>query len=323
MYSYGKLEKILHRLALSTQLIREASFDIESSLISSRASGKSHVFIAGMARSGTTILLNSLYKSDIFASLTYSDMPFVLAPNIWAKFSFIKSNNDYKERAHGDGINFSIRSPEAFEEVFWKTFAEKDPESRNNFRLYVNNINFKYGKERYLSKNNQNIKRIILISKIFPDAKILIPFRDPIQHAYSLLNQHKKFVNYARKDQFVANYMKWIGHTEFGPNYHPIFQKRLYFKNYFDINHWLEQWYLVYKNSYVNFSKRRNIFLINYHALCTNEKYWLAILKLLEIKERYNFKFKESRKEISLEINNALKIKVTNLYEKLNELNFM
>ena len=34
-------------------------------------------------------------------------MPFVLAPNVWARFSFIKTNNEYKERAHGDGINFS------------------------------------------------------------------------------------------------------------------------------------------------------------------------------------------------------------------------
>ncbi len=81
MYSYGKLEKILHRFALSSQFMREATFDIESSLISSRSSEKSHVFIAGMARSGTTILLNSVYKSNIFASLTYADMPFVLAPN--------------------------------------------------------------------------------------------------------------------------------------------------------------------------------------------------------------------------------------------------
>ena len=63
---------------------------------------------------------------------------------------------------------------------------------------------------------------------MFPNAKILIPFRDPIQHAYSLLNQHKKFINYSKQDKFIANYMKWIGHTEFGPNYQPILQKILF-----------------------------------------------------------------------------------------------
>ena len=45
-----------------------------------------------MARSGSTILLNSIYKTDIFASLTYADMPFVLAPNLWSKISLIKVN---------------------------------------------------------------------------------------------------------------------------------------------------------------------------------------------------------------------------------------
>ena len=42
--------------------------------------------------------------------------------------------------------------------------------------------------------------------------------------------------------------MKWIGHTEFGPNYIPIHQKDLTYKNDMDINHWIEQWYLSYKN---------------------------------------------------------------------------
>lgn len=84
--------------------MREVTFDLESSLISTKYSEEKHVFISGLARSGTTILLNSIYESDIFASLTYSDMPFVLAPNLWAKLSPNRRNNNFKERAHGDGI---------------------------------------------------------------------------------------------------------------------------------------------------------------------------------------------------------------------------
>ena len=90
-------------------------------------------------------------------------------------------------------------------------------------------INYKYQKKRYLSKNNQNIRRVELISKIFPNSKILIPFRNPIQHAYSLLSQHKRFIEDSKKDKFVSHYMKWIGHTEFGPNYIPINNKNLNF----------------------------------------------------------------------------------------------
>ena len=200
-------------------------FDVESSVISINQTDNKHVFVSGLARSGTTILLNALYESDEFASLSYKDMPFVLAPNLWSKLSPNKKNIDSVERAHGDGVKVSTESPEAFEEVFWMTFAEDHKDTKEKFKNYVQLINHKYQKKRYLSKNNQNIKRLELISKIFPNSKILIPFRNPIQHAYSLLVQHQRFIEYSKKDAFISNYMKWIGHTEFGPNYVPINNK--------------------------------------------------------------------------------------------------
>ena len=46
------------------------------------------VFITGLARSGTTILLRNLYASNQFSSTTYEDMPFILCPNLWSKFNF-------------------------------------------------------------------------------------------------------------------------------------------------------------------------------------------------------------------------------------------
>ena len=94
--------------------MREVTFDFESTNISSSSESEDHVFITGLARAGTTILLNALYKSNVFASLSYSDMPFVLAPNIWSKISFNKKDLEPKERAHGDGIKVSKQSPEAF-----------------------------------------------------------------------------------------------------------------------------------------------------------------------------------------------------------------
>ena len=159
-------------------------------------------------------------------------MPFVLAPKLWSKVSLNKRDSEYKERAHGDGIKISIESPEAFEEVFWKTFADEEKEElQEKFSIYVRNILQKYRKERYLSKNNQNIRRLALISSIFSKSKILIPFREPIQHSYSLLTQHKKFIQESKHDKFISNYMKWIGHTEFGPHYVPITEQKLNFNN--------------------------------------------------------------------------------------------
>ena len=324
MNNYSWLEQKLHKFALSSQFMREVTFDFESTNISSSSETGDHVFITGLARAGTTILLNALYKSNIFASLSYADMPFVLAPNLWSKISFNKKNLELKERAHGDGIKVSTESPEAFEEVFWKTFSDEEYEElEDKFRVYVGNIIRKYKKERYLSKNNQNIKRVELITSIFSNSKILIPFREPIQHAYSLLTQHKKFIVDSKNDNFISKYMKWIGHTEFGPNYIPIHNQNLTFHNDLEINHWIEQWYLTYSNAFQSFKNKNNFHFISYEKLCLNKDYWFQIQKLVNIEKHYDFEFRESKKDIKVNIDSGLKEKAMSLYSDLNDLNLI
>jgi len=320
MNNYSWLQQKLHQLALSSRFIREAAFDLESSANTINQTDDNHVFVSGLARSGTTILLNALYESDEFASLTYKDMPFVLAPNLWSKLSLNKKDINLVERAHGDGIKVSTESPEAFEEVFWMTFDESDKETKEKFKNYVQTIIYKYHKKRYLSKNNQNIRRVELLSKVFPHSKILIPYRNPIQHSYSLLNQHKRFIEVSKKDKFISQYMKWVGHTEFGPNYTPIHDKNLYFEDDLNINHWLEQWYLAYKHCFDNLKNNENVYFICYEKLCNASEYWVDVLQILNIKETYDFAFKESSKEVSLEIDNDLSNKALSLYSELSKL---
>ena len=317
MNNYSWLQQKLHQLALSSKFMREVMFDVESSTISLNQTNDNHVFVSGLARSGTTILLNAIYESNEFASLSYKDMPFVLAPNLWSKLSLNKKDIDLVERAHDDGIKVSIESPEAFEEVFWMTFDESDKDTKDKFKNYVQFINHKYQKKRYLSKNNQNIRRLELISNTFPNSKILIPFRNPIQQAYSLLSQHQKFLEDSKKDKFISNYMKWIGHSEFGPNYIPINNSNLYFKGDLDINHWLEQWYLTYENCYNNLKDKNNIYFICYEQICASKECWIDLLQKLDIKETYDFEFKESHKDISLKIDNKISNKALSLYFKL------
>ena len=318
MNNYSWLQQKLHQFALSSKFMREVTFDVESSIISTNQTDENHVFVSGLARSGTTILLNAIYESDEFGALSYKDMPFVLAPNLWSKLSFNKQSNNLIERAHGDGIKVSIESPEAFEEVFWMTFAEDGKDTKEKFKNYVLHINHKYRKNRYLSKNNQNIRRIDLISKIFPNSKILIPFRNPIQQAYSLFSQHQKFIEYSKKDNFVSNYMKWIGHSEFGSNYIPIHTENLCFEDDLNIHHWLEQWYLTYKHCYENLKNNENVYFICYEKLCNTSEYWLHVLQILNIKDKYNFEFKESNKIISLEMDEDIIAKGLSLYRDLN-----
>ena len=321
MNNYSWLQKKLHQLALSSQFIRETTYDVESSLFLNEQQTDNDVFVAGLARSGTTILLNALYESNEFASLSYNDMPFVLAPNLWSKLSFNKEDAVLIERAHGDGIKVSHKSPEAFEEVFWMTFNDLEEDTIRKFKKYIQLIKHRYDKNRYLSKNNQNIRRLEIISNNFPNSKVLIPFRDPIQHANSLLSQHKKFIQDSKEDKFIANYMKLIGHTEFGPEYKPIYKRNLNFKNDLDINHWLEQWCLVYQNCFKTHQDKNNVNFICYEKLCSSKEYWFNILRMLDVKNIYDFEFKKSYREISSNIasniDSDLAIKAKSLYLKM------
>ena len=319
MNNYSWLQQKLHQIALSSQFMREATFDVESSLIRSREIADNHVFVVGLARSGTTVLLNAIYNSDQFSSLSYKDMPFVLAPNLWSRLSFNKQDSDFIERAHGDGVKVSLQSPEAFEEVFWMTFDESDKNIIKKFQNYILLISQKYGKKRYLSKNNQNIRRLELISTIFTNSKILVLFRHPIQQAYSLLTQHKKFIDSTENDRFISDYMRWIGHTEFGPNYIPIYKGNLVFRDSLYIDHWLEQWFLTYKNCYEKFKDRSNIYFICYEELCSSKECWLALAHLLNIDDTINFQFKESQKQIGDQFDCDIGEKALSLYSVLRQ----
>ena len=87
---YSFLSKILHHLALGSNFIPEMLHDIELAIFKNKLKFdnlKSHVFVSGLPRSGTTILMRTLYETKRFASLTYRDMPFVVLPNLWSKIS--------------------------------------------------------------------------------------------------------------------------------------------------------------------------------------------------------------------------------------------
>ena len=206
---YSFLSKILHHLALGSNFIPEMLHDIEMTIFKNKIkldNLKSHLFICGLPRSGTTILMRSLYDTKQFASLTYRDMPFVISPNLWSKISNRIKSKPQRERIHGDNISINIDSPEALEEVFWRVKLQKnyiypnklikheaDEFTINEFKNFVSLILYKYKKNFYLSKNNNNLLRLESIIKAFPNCLILIPFRDPVQQANSLLTLHKNF----------------------------------------------------------------------------------------------------------------------------------
>ncbi|MFI5140476.1 MAG: sulfotransferase [Sphingobacteriales bacterium] len=287
---YNFIDRFIHRVALQSKAVAEVSFDIEEALTKKKGSAfpGDHVFISGLARSGTTILMQYLYGTGQFRSLTYRDMPFVLMPGTWKKIATRTSSVKYKERAHLDNIKIGIDSPEAFEEVFWRVFCGKQYILKDRlllhkvgdrvlekFRAYVNNILLSRDtaeQSRYLSKNNNNVLRFDSLRKCFPDAHIIIPFREPLQHAISLLNQQIHFSKIQQEDSFSLDYMNWLGHFEFGLNQKSFFlndeetfrEIGRYAKT--DINFWLLNWKNYYR--YVSDHHTPNTIFFNYDKFC-------------------------------------------------------
>lgn len=301
----------MHRLALAAPFVAQASHDLEKLLtrrMDSGADGK-HVFVSGLARAGTTILMRSLYRSGRFRSLTYRDMPFVLMPKTWSGISSLfRRHEAEKERAHGDRVMVNFDSPEAFEEVFWRSFCGEDyiseeslrphqpaAETLEEFRQFIANIlacDVRPGQTRYLSKNNNNLLRLPAIAEAFPEAAILIPFRSPLEHAFSLKKQHELFLGVHGQDPFARDYMDWLGHHEFGGNHRPFRfegqepigvdkpqisdgetpgkqrsgEQKFGEQTPHDLNYWVERWSDAY--AHLLASKPERALLVSYEKLC-------------------------------------------------------
>ena len=86
-----------------------------------------------------------------------------------------------------------------------------------------------------------------LINSIFPNSIFLIPIREPLQHANSLLNQHLHFSQLQKEDDFIRRYMNYLGHNEFGLNHKP-WNDPIHYQDHGKIDYWLEQWFLFYKD---------------------------------------------------------------------------
>ncbi len=315
MNNYSFTQKSLHNFILGNKFILRSLYDLEKIFFSKDIEDikhNHHIFITSLPRSGTTILLNYIFSSQNFSSLTYRQMPFILSPNIFSKINFFSSNVK-KERAHTDGILYNLDSPEAFDEIFFNLFDEEEiSRELYNFINLVLNLN---NKKRYLSKNNSNYKRIKLIQNLLPNSLFLIPIRDPSQQAYSLFKQHKNFLKLQEKDIFVLKYMNYLGHFEFGKNHKPWFKPNK-FHDLNDHNYWLEQWLIFYKKIFNEYKNDSSCIFIKYENL-TDQSYLKDLTKKLKIEDLNDNFFSNKKKDIDLNFDVELLKESTNLYNSL------
>jgi hypothetical protein len=197
------------------------------------------IYVCGLARSGSTLLLEILAAHREAASHRYQDFPFVFTPFWWhtvLRMSPLKDTS-LRERAHGDRMLINATSPEAMEEMIWTAFfpeshqadvsqvmgrQRRNPEFAAFYRKHIQKLLLRAKRKRYVSKGNYNVTRMGYLRAMFPDAKFVVPVRDPVTHIASLMRQHARFCEAGAKDAAVAAHMSLAGHYEFGLNRVPI-----------------------------------------------------------------------------------------------------
>lgn len=191
------------------------------------------VFVTGLARSGTTVLLNALAQAEAVGTHQYADFPFLGAPVAWRSFQRLFAREGAAvERPHKDRIIITKMSPDAFEEPLWQHYfpdshaagrdqhldaADANPAFERDFPNHLRKILHLRDAARYVSKGNYNIGRLAYLAKLFPDGRFVIPIRSPLEHVASLARQHELFTAYAADDPRVPYYLASAGHYEFGP----------------------------------------------------------------------------------------------------------
>jgi hypothetical protein len=190
------------------------------------------IYITGLARSGTTILLEMLAKHPNLASHKYKHLVLPYLP-YWFDLMLnrLQISTEPFERFHQDRIIIDQNSPEAVEEMLWqKFFSNLHNEERSNiltanlnypqfeifYRNHIQKLLIGQKATRYLAKNNYNLTRLEYLLNVFPRARFLVMIRDPLSQIASLIKQHNLFMKMERKNPYIIDWLKLLGHHEFG-----------------------------------------------------------------------------------------------------------
>lgn len=224
-------EGLWHRLGgWETRLLSDSLSDVKI---------EQPVYISGLARSGSTKLLEVLDWHPDVVTHRYRDFPLLHIPYLWNRFlDFVpRRSSGLTERAHRDGILVDADSPEAFEEVLWMSFfpelhdpaqssvldgATENHQFETFYRDHIRKLLLVRSGNRYVCKGNYNITRLEYLLKIFPSARIVIPVRDPVWHIASLMKQHDLFSRAQQDNPRAVSHLRRAGHFEFGLDRRPI-----------------------------------------------------------------------------------------------------
>lgn len=330
--NYSELSILLHRLVLDHYSIGKKLLKRE--LKRQKKGGievkNDYLIVSGLARSGTTSLMNFIAQRPEFSSLSYANMPFLLSPNLWGKFYKPKSG-DEKERSHKDGIKIGLNSYEALEEYYHKTAVDDKYISEKSLNEYALSADeaadyLRYQTvvrqkptDIYLAKNNNFLLRYKSLRSKNKDFVLVLLFREPLLHAASLQEKHQQYCELQKEDAFVLDYMNWLGHHEFGLGHKPFnFAGQLLPDgDPQKLDYWLRVWIGYYENALA--IEDHNTLFVAYEDFCSKPLDCLnRIYKQIQVepstKEIASF---SNQRKLELEADPRLIEQAQVLYEKL------
>ena len=259
MIRHGISDRALHLALLSSRRFRRFQFDSECERRRTRARPqRQNLFVCGLARAGSTALTRALYAGGQFTATTYAMLPMLLAPSLSRVLERLPRRRDERrERRHRDGIQIDLDSVEALDGIFWSTrFPAEAPVQRpravpddilRDYACFIENLLAAYGGERYLGKMNQSLDKLAALAGYFGHSLFLLPFRDPLAQAASLLRQQQTF---ARLSWYESRYFGWLEHHEFGALHRPFVTDNALIPAADDIDrldYWLRRWRDAYR----------------------------------------------------------------------------
>lgn len=264
------------------------------------------IYIAGLARSGSTILLEAIAAQPSVTTHQYRDFPAIYTPYWWnSGQNNTPCDETPQERAHKDGLLVTSQSPEAMEEMLWMSFFSQAHQPQQSQVLTENTSHPKFEKfyvdhirklllvrkgNRFASKENYNVTRMKYLRKLFPDVKFVIPIRSPLNHIASLMKQHKLFCEGEKKYPRALEHMRRVGHFEFGldlrlintGNDAVLSEIEDLWKRGEDVRGWARYWASLHQFLYHQLSSdsdlRNATIIVSYEKLCESPHQTLADL---------------------------------------------
>lgn len=284
--------------------------EVESRLLGDKLSSQPidrPVYVAGLARAGSTLLLELLDWHPEVVTHRYRDYPLLHVPWFWNRFldRVPRRSAPAAERSHRDGIMVDAESPEAFEEVLWMAFfpwlhdaahsAVLDAGTHNAafesfYRDHIRKLLLLRNSSRYVAKGNYNTTRLEYLLSLFEDARFVVPIRDPVWHVASLMKQHRLFCAGQQENPRALTHLQRVGHFEFGLDRRPVnvgdpaAAQRIarLWTDGSEVEGWARYWSDLYGHVAdrlaANARLREATFVVHYEALCGEPRETLATL---------------------------------------------